>query len=108
VLIFPGYAEVLPDQTEVSGQITTIIRLNIPLVSAAMDTMTEAHLAITLAREGGIGIIHCNQASRQFFRRLHHDPFATVSDLIYYHSVHSEDLKKHKALVLLREHALHT
>lgn len=60
VLIVPGYTEVLPDQTDVSGQLTPGIRLNIPLVSAAMDTVTEARLAIALAREGGIGIIHRN------------------------------------------------
>jgi IMP dehydrogenase len=64
VLIVPGYAEVLPDQTDVSGQLTANIRLNIPIVSAAMDTVTEARLAIALAREGGIGIIHRNQASQ--------------------------------------------
>ncbi|MFZ0534705.1 MAG: IMP dehydrogenase, partial [Anaerolineales bacterium] len=62
VLIVPGYAEVLPDKTDVSGQLTPNIRLNIPLVSAAMDTVTEARLAIALAREGGIGIIHRNQS----------------------------------------------
>jgi IMP dehydrogenase len=61
VLVVPGYAEVLPDQTDVSGQLTEGIRLNIPLVSAAMDTVTEARMAIALAREGGIGIIHRNQ-----------------------------------------------
>ncbi len=60
VLIVPGYAEVLPDQTDVSGQLTASIRLNIPIVSAAMDTVTEARLAIALAREGGFGIIHRN------------------------------------------------
>jgi IMP dehydrogenase len=60
VLVVPGYAEVLPDQTDVSGMLTTSIRLNIPLISAAMDTVTEARLAIALAREGGIGIIHRN------------------------------------------------
>jgi len=65
VLIVPGYAEVLPDQTDVSGQLTTSIRLNIPIVSAAMDTVTEARLAIALAREGGIGIIHRNQAPQE-------------------------------------------
>jgi IMP dehydrogenase len=65
VLIVPGYAEVLPDQTDVSGQLTDNIRLNIPIVSAAMDTVTEARLAIALAREGGVGIIHRNQAAHE-------------------------------------------
>ncbi len=60
VLIVPGYTEVLPSQTEVSAQLTPGIRLNIPLMSAAMDTVTEARLAIALAREGGIGILHRN------------------------------------------------
>ena len=60
VLIVPGYTEVLPDQTDVSAQLTPGIRLNIPLLSAAMDTVTEARLAIALAREGGLGIIHRN------------------------------------------------
>jgi IMP dehydrogenase len=60
VLIVPGYTEVLPDQTDIIAQLTREIRLNIPLMSAAMDTVTEARLAIALAREGGIGIIHRN------------------------------------------------
>jgi IMP dehydrogenase len=60
LLVVPGYSELLPDQTEVSAQLTRTIRLNIPLLSAAMDTVTEARLAIALAREGGIGIIHRN------------------------------------------------
>jgi IMP dehydrogenase/GMP reductase len=62
VLIVPGYTEVLPDQVDVSGQLTPGIRLNIPLLSAAMDTVTEARMAIALAREGGIGIIHRHQS----------------------------------------------
>jgi IMP dehydrogenase len=60
VLLVPGYTEVLPDQTEVSAQLTGGIRLNIPILSAAMDTVTEARLAIALAREGGLGVIHRN------------------------------------------------
>jgi IMP dehydrogenase len=62
VLIVPGYTEVLPNETDVSAQLTPEIRLNIPLISAAMDTVTEARLAIALAREGGLGIIHRNLA----------------------------------------------
>ena len=60
VLIVPGYTEVLPNETDVCAQLTPQIRLNIPILSAAMDTVTEARLAIALAREGGLGIIHRN------------------------------------------------
>ncbi len=62
LLIVPDYSDVLPDQTDVSTQLTSTIRLNTPLVSAAMDTVTEARLAIALAREGGLGIIHRNMS----------------------------------------------
>ena len=60
VLVVPGYTDVLPDQTDVSARLTASISLKIPLLSAAMDTVTEARLAIALAREGGLGIIHRN------------------------------------------------
>ena len=60
VLIVPGYTEVLPSETDVCVQLTQQIRLNIPILSAAMDTVTEARLAIALAREGGMGMIHRN------------------------------------------------
>jgi IMP dehydrogenase len=60
VLIVPGYTEVLPNETDVRTQLTSQICLNIPILSAAMDTVTEARLAIALAREGGMGIIHRN------------------------------------------------
>jgi len=60
VLLVPDYSEVLPHEVDVSTHITKRIKLNIPIVSAAMDTVTEARLAIALAREGGIGIIHRN------------------------------------------------
>jgi len=60
VLVLPGYSDVLPSECDTSTRLTADIRLNIPLVSAAMDTVTEAETAVSLAREGGIGIIHRN------------------------------------------------
>ncbi len=60
VLLVPGFSEVLPDAVDVSTTLTKRIRLAIPVLSAAMDTVTEARLAIALAREGGLGVIHRN------------------------------------------------
>ncbi len=60
LLIVPGYSELLPAEVDVRARLTRDISLNIPLLSAAMDTVTEARLAIALAREGGLGIIHRN------------------------------------------------
>ena len=58
VLLVPAYSEVLPREVDLSTQLTRKIRLNLPIMSAAMDTVTEARLAIAIAQEGGIGIIH--------------------------------------------------
>jgi IMP dehydrogenase len=60
VLLLPAYSAVLPRETSLATQLTRQIRLNLPLVSAAMDTVTEAPLAVALAQEGGIGIVHKN------------------------------------------------
>lgn len=60
VLLIPAYSEILPRDVSISTQLTPRIRLNIPMLSAAMDTVTEAELAIALAREGGLGILHKN------------------------------------------------
>lgn len=62
VLLMPAYSEVLPRDVNISTQLTKNIRLNVPLLSAAMDTVTEAQLAIALAREGGLGILHKNMS----------------------------------------------
>lgn len=60
VLLLPAYSEILPNDVDISTQLTANIKLNIPIVSAAMDTVTESKSAIALAQEGGIGIIHRN------------------------------------------------
>ena len=65
VLLIPGYSEVLPNQVNLKTQLTKGIALNIPLVSSAMDTVTEAELAIAMAQEGGIGIMHKNMSPEQ-------------------------------------------
>jgi len=65
VLLIPAYSEVLPSQVSLQTRLTDKIILNIPIVSAAMDTVTESALAIALAREGGLGFIHKNMAIEQ-------------------------------------------
>jgi IMP dehydrogenase len=64
VLLQPAYSEVLPREVDLSTQLTREIRLGLPLLSAAMDTVTEARLAIALAQEGGIGIVHKNMTAQ--------------------------------------------
>ena len=65
VLLIPQYSEVLPYQVDLSTKLCDKITLNIPLLSASMDTVTECELAIAMAREGGIGIIHKNMTIEQ-------------------------------------------
>ncbi|RMG43627.1 MAG: IMP dehydrogenase [Acidobacteria bacterium] len=62
VLLLPGYSEVLPSEVDTSTRISKDLRLQIPLASAAMDTVTEARLAIAIAQQGGIGVIHRNMS----------------------------------------------
>ena len=65
VLLVPAYSQVLPKDVNLSTQFSRGIRLNLPLVSAAMDTVTEARLAIAMAQEGGIGIEHKNLTAQE-------------------------------------------
>jgi len=70
VLLVPAYSDVLPRDVDLSTRLSRNIRLNLPTVSAAMDTVTEARLAITMAQEGGIGIIHKNMSAADQARQV--------------------------------------
>jgi IMP dehydrogenase len=70
VLLVPAYSDVLPKDTSLATRLTRNISLNIPLVSAAMDTVTEARLAIAMAQEGGIGIVHKNLTPKEQAREV--------------------------------------
>lgn len=71
VLLIPAYSEVLPREVDLSTKFSRNITLNVPIVSAAMDTVTEAPLAIAIAREGGIGVIHKNMSIAEQARQVH-------------------------------------
>ena len=65
VLLLPARSDVVPANASTQTQLTRNIRLNIPIVSAAMDTVTESHMAIALAQQGGLGIVHRNLTIEQ-------------------------------------------
>ncbi|MBP9722721.1 MAG: IMP dehydrogenase, partial [Gammaproteobacteria bacterium] len=70
VLLVPGYSAVLPKDVEISTKLSRNLPLNIPIISAAMDSVTEAKMAIALAQEGGIGIIHKNMTPAKQAERV--------------------------------------
>src|SRR5438105_5588473 len=85
VLLVPAYSEVLPRETDTTGYLTKNIRLNIPVVSAAMDTVTEAELAISVALEGGLGFIHKNmsiEAQAEHVRKVKRSQSGMILDPI--------------------------
>lgn len=65
VLLLPAYSEVLPREVDISTRLTRNIRINVPIVSAAMDTVTESAMAIAIAQNGGIGMLHKNMSIKQ-------------------------------------------
>lgn len=71
VLLIPAYSEVLPREVNLQSRFSRNISLNVPIVSAAMDTVTEAQLAIAIAREGGLGVIHKNMSIAEQARQVH-------------------------------------
>ena len=89
VLLIPDYSEVLPREVDIATRLTKNIDLNIPIVSAAMDTITEADLAIALAREGGIGILHKNLTIEQqadMVQKVKRSESGMISDPITLHA----------------------
>ena len=100
VLLLPGYSNVLPDQVDVSTYLTPEIKLNIPLISAAMDTVTESRMAISMARHGGVGVIHKNMSVREQAReidRVKKSESGMITDPIIVHP--DDDLAKVKAIM---------
>jgi IMP dehydrogenase len=88
VLLVPSYSEVLPREVDISTQFTAGIRLNVPIVSAAMDTVTEEKLAIGIARQGGIGIIHKNmsiEAQAEQVRKVKRSESGMILDPVTLH-----------------------
>lgn len=71
VLLIPAYSEVLPRSVKLESRFSRNIKLNVPIVSAAMDTVTEASMAIAIAREGGLGVIHKNMSIAEQARQVH-------------------------------------
>lgn len=105
VLLLPGYSEVLPRDTDTSTYLTKNIKLNIPLVSAAMDTVTETDLAIAMALEGGIGFIHKNmtiekQAAQ--VRKVKRSQSGMILDPVTLHG----DATVGDALAAMKEHKI--
>ena len=85
VLLVPGRSRVMPREVSIESRLTRNLVLNVPLVSAAMDTVTEAPLAIAMAREGGVGVLHKNmpiEAQAQEVRRVKRSESGMIRDPI--------------------------
>lgn len=105
VLVVPAYSEVLPKDTDVSTHVTASIGLHIPIVAAAMDTVTEYETAIAMAREGGIGVIHKNmttEAQAEQVRKVKRSESGLISDPVTL----TEDAKAEEALRVMREYRI--
>jgi IMP dehydrogenase len=105
VLLVPAYSEILPRNVDISTKLTSDIKLNVPIVSAAMDTVTEYRLAIAIAREGGIGIVHKNmsiEAQAEQVRSVKRSESGMIVDPVTLHS----EAPIQEALNLMRNHKI--
>ena len=94
VLLVPGYSEVIPNEIDLSTQLTKKIKLNIPMMSAGMDTVTEHRMAIAMARQGGIGVIHKNmsiEAQAEEVDRVKRSENGVITDPFYLSPEHTLD-----------------
>ncbi|MEA1960004.1 MAG: IMP dehydrogenase [Bacillota bacterium] len=103
VLLIPGHSEVIPKDVDTSSQLTKNVRLEIPIMSAGMDTVTEARMAIAMAREGGIGIIHKNMSIEEQAKmvdRVKRSEHGIITDPFYL----SPDHKIRQALEIMEHY----
>ena len=92
VLLVPAYSEVTPNMVDLSTHLTKSIKLNIPMMSAGMDTVTEYRMAIAMARQGGIGIIHKNmsiEAQAEEVDKVKRSENGVITDPFYLFQVYS-------------------
>ena len=105
VLLVPDYSDVLPSQVNISSQFSRNIRLNMPIVAAAMDTVTEAKMAIAIAQEGGIGVLHKNMTINQQaaeVRKVKRSESGMILDPVTL----SKDADVGEALAIMKEHKI--
>ncbi len=105
LLLVPSYSQVLPKDVEVSTYITSKIKLNIPLISAAMDTVTESQMAIAMAREGGLGVIHRNMSLEEQVREVERVK-KSESGMIYDPITVSPDTTIRQVMALMEEYKI--
>ncbi len=105
LLLVPAYSEVLPKDVDVSTYITPKIKLNIPLISAAMDTVTTSKMAIAIAREGGLGVIHRNMSLEEQVKEVERVK-KSESGMIYDPITVTPDTPIRKVLALMEEYKI--
>src|SRR6266542_593696 len=105
VLLVPAYSEILPAETDTTTRLTRNVNINIPVVSAAMDTVTEAPMAIAVAQQGGIGVIHKNlsiEAQRDEVDKVKRSESGMIVDPV----TMTPDRKVREALAVMEGHRL--
>ena len=106
VLLIPSYSEVLPSDTDITTSLTKNIKLNIPILSASMDTVTESKLAIGVALKGGIGIVHKNLSPKDQaneIRKVKRSQSGMIKDPITLHN----DAKVKDAIMIMKKKTFH-